>query len=71
MNLIEIEAKNCVLNIGHLWDGRELVVQPTLSRMKEVSLVKRFITVLAVAALLAAVLVASAGPVYEVSVGVG
>ena len=34
----EGEAKNFVLNIGHLWDGRKLVVQPTLSRMKEVAL---------------------------------
>jgi len=25
----EVEAKNFVLDIGHLWDGRELVVQPT------------------------------------------
>jgi hypothetical protein len=34
----EVEAKNFVLNIGHLWDGRELMVQPTISRMKEVAL---------------------------------
>ena len=25
----EVEAKNFVLYLGHLWDGRELVVQPT------------------------------------------
>ena len=24
----EVEAKNFVLNIGHLWDVRELVMQP-------------------------------------------
>jgi hypothetical protein len=34
----EAEAKNFVLNIGHLWDVCELVVQPTISRMKEVAL---------------------------------
>ena len=36
--LAEVEAKNFVLNIGHLWEVRELVVQPTLSRIKEVAL---------------------------------
>ena len=36
MNLIEIEAVNFVLYIGHL-GRREPVVQPTMSRMKEVA----------------------------------
>ena len=31
----EVEAMNFVLNIGHLWDVCEPVVQPTISRMKE------------------------------------
>ncbi len=30
----EVEAKNFVLNIGHLWEVREPVVQPTISGMK-------------------------------------
>ena len=33
----EVEAKNFVLNIGHLWDVCEPVVQPTISRMEEVA----------------------------------
>jgi hypothetical protein len=58
----EVEAKNFVLNIGHLWDTRELVVQPPISHMKEVPLVKRFIMVLAVAALMA--VTAMAAPAF-------
>jgi hypothetical protein len=60
----EVEAKNFILNIGHLWDGRELVVQPTISRMKEVSLVKRIFTVLMVAAVMAAMVVVMVVPAF-------
>jgi hypothetical protein len=59
----EVEAKNFVLNIGHL-ERRELVVQPPISHMKEVPLVKRFIMVLAVMAVMAAMVAAMAAPAF-------
>jgi hypothetical protein len=34
----EVEALNFVLNIGHLWDVCEPVVQPATSSKKEVAL---------------------------------
>ena len=42
-------------------------MQPTLSCMKEVPFVKRFIMVLAVAALMAVMMVAMAAPAFAIS----
>jgi hypothetical protein len=65
VNLIEVEAKDFVLNIGHL-GRREPVVQPTISRMKEVEL-KRMISLLAAMALMAAMVAANAMPAFAKS----
>jgi hypothetical protein len=54
----EVEAKNFVLNIGHL-GRRELVVQPATSEERGLG-VKRIFSVLAIVALMAAMLAVSA-----------
>jgi hypothetical protein len=67
----EVEAKNFVLNIGHLWDGRELVVQPTISSKKEVASMRRIVLVLTVALVMAAMVVATAAPAFAVKLPLG
>ncbi len=58
----EVEAKNFVLNIGHL-GRREPVVQPASSEERGLR-VKRIFSLLAVTALMVAMLVATAMPAF-------
>ena len=55
----EVAAENSALNLGHL-GRRELVVQPATSQVREVALMRRILLVLAVAAVMALMVVASA-----------
>lgn len=59
----KVEAKNFVLNIGHL-GLRELVVQPPTPKKRRLRIVRRILLVLAVAAVMAAMMVASAMPAF-------
>ena len=56
----EVEAKNFVLNIGHLWDVCEPLVQPAISRMKEVALMRRILLVFALGAMMVMMVAAPA-----------
>jgi hypothetical protein len=63
----EVEAKNFVLNIGHL-GRREPVVQPASSEERGLR-VKRIFSLLAVTALMVAMLVATAMPAFAAKGG--
>ena len=60
----EVAAKNLVLYVGHLRDGGSQWCNRLLHKQRRLRMMKRIILVLTVLAIMAAMLVASAMPVF-------